>query len=282
MVDSRGEPCGNVVNGELVMGDSGQCQPIVTGPHGSFLLGSYGKFHFKYGYVELKYTVSVDRWPSVYSNYNIVLFTRGKSLPSLRDRYGVTVQDWEDYLKNTETEIDIMEYDANSRVEVAHQYGDWGREVSSLTPTRSNKYISYCRAQAISLIRRTSCEAGETFTVTRGIEWTPRGYRTFVKVDGVHDDLIVVPKDKIEIQTNLPRRTLTGTARDEYFEYLDPEDTDTLLEQVAIAHVPLPIAMSVWGHLGTNHPYIRTRMKIDYIRVWQPDNLYTDMEPAYQ
>ena len=284
VVDSRGEPCGNVVDGALVMGDSGLCTSALIPPSDSFQLGSYGKFHFKYGYVELKYTVNVDRWPNVYSNHNIVLWTRGKRLPFLRDRFGVAVRDWEDYLKNTETEIDILEYDANSRVEVAHQYGgNWGRQVSGLTPTRSNKYIYYCSANAISLISRSSCRGDETFTVTRGIEWTPRGYRTFVKVDGVHDDLIVVPKDKIEVQTNYPyRKTLTGTARDEYFEYLDPEDTDTLLEQVAIAHTPLPIALGVWGYLGTNHPYIRTRMKIDYIRVWQPDNLYTDMEPAYQ
>ena len=31
-----------------------------------------------------------------------------------------------------------------------------------------------------------------------------------------------------------------------------------------------------------SHPYIKTRMKIDYIRIWQPDDHYSTMEPVYQ
>ena len=30
------------------------------------------------------------------------------------------------------------------------------------------------------------------------------------------------------------------------------------------------------------HPYIRRRLTFDYIRLWQPENHYADMEPVYQ
>ena len=29
-------------------------------------------------------------------------------------------------------------------------------------------------------------------------------------------------------------------------------------------------------------PYIRRRLTFDYVRVWQPENHYADMEPVYQ
>ena len=50
-----------------------------------------------------------------------------------------------------------------------------------------------------------------------------------------------------------------------------------------MSHVPLPITIGTWGWLNRgNHPYIRTRMKIDFIRVWQPENHYADMDHVYQ
>ncbi|MCY4663426.1 MAG: hypothetical protein OXC00_02030 [Acidimicrobiaceae bacterium] len=76
---------------------------------------------------------------------------------------------------------------------------------------------------------------------------------------------------------------LTGQQRDRYFEYVDSDDTGTLLEQVAVGHIPLPFFLSAWSFMEPDrHPYIRQRLKFDYIRVWQPENLYTDMEPVYQ
>lgn len=303
IVDSRGEPCGNVYGGALVLGGARPCQGGLTAPFGNFILGTFGKLHLKYGYVELKYTVNAYRWPGQYLNYNIILYPRGDRIRYLRDRYGVEIRDWEDLLTNSETEIDIFEYEASSRGTVAHQYSNWGLAEArlNLVPTRSTKRTFHCASHPRSIIATTSstCKDSDTFTVTRGIEWTPRGYRTFVKVDGFHNELTLVPKDKIEIETRpltetngvITKRKMTpaelaslntGASKDRYFEYLDPADPDTLLEQVAIAHIPLPIAASVWGYLRPENDYIRTRMKVDYIRVWQPENLYTDMEPVYQ
>ena len=278
-VDSRGDPCLDVVDGAIVIGNAGRCQALAT---------TRGKVQAKYGYWELKYTFNIDHWRGVFTNYNVILLSNSESLRYHLDRYGVEIQDWEDYLMNLDIEIDIVEYVPNGKEDVAHQYGNWNSEYThgGLAPLRTNKRIYYCRQRSNSIIPGLNgCSDSQTFTVTRGIEWTPAGYRTFVKVDGIQDDLTLVPKDKIEVQIvrNGNTRTLTGAAKDRYFDYVDPDDTDTLLEQVAVSHVPHPISVNAWGYSNTSdHPYIRTRMKIDYIRLWQPENLYTDMEPVYQ
>ena len=279
LVDSRGESCGDIADGALIIANAWRCYALVT---------TRGKVQAKYGYWEMKYTFNVDSWTGItnVSNYNIIMSGGGDDYHF--DRYGVEIQGWEDYLTNKAVEIDIFEYIPGNRVDVAHQYGNWTSTYREdiLIPIRSHKLSYYCSQNTISIITNpNACSSSDTFTVTRGIEWTPRGYRTFIKVDGLHDNLTVVPKDKIVVHTKPYRRTvlvLTGAARDRYFEYVDPADINTLLEQVVVSHVPLPIHANAWGNTNSRHPYIRTRMKIDYIRLWQPENHYTDMEPVYQ
>ncbi len=72
-------------------------------------------------------------------------------------------------------------------------------------------------------------------------------YLTYVKVDGLHDDLI----------------------------------PSVILEQVGIGHVPAWLRFSSlgWGSPDTEPA---TRAHVDYVRVFQPENLYADMEPVYQ
>lgn len=280
-LDSRGEPCGNVVDGHLVIANSGNC---------SFGLTSAGKFHVKYGYVEVKFNVNMHKWHA-YSNYYIILFNREMKLRYLLDRYGVEMKDWEDFLTNLDIEIDLVEYDVGSRAFIGHQYGDYHYTLANpgTPPTWSSKWYTLCGGSSILRNPNLPCRSNDTFTVTLGTEWTPRGYRTFVKVDEFQD-MIVVPKDRIDVNVKPIvgntvgwQRTLRGAEKDRYFEYVDPTDTDTLLEQVAVSHVPLPIDIGTWGWMNPRwHPYIKTRMKIDYIRVWQPDNDYSDMEPVYQ
>ena len=284
-LDSRGEPCGNVKDGHLVVGDSGNCP--------GFGIATGGKLHAKYGYFEVKFSFNVGGWPR-YSNYSVGLFTREEKLRYLLDLYGVETQDYEDYLTNLDIEIELFEYNTIQHSDVVQKFANPGFRIvdSDIAPTWGSKWVYYCRSNEVSLIDNPNrpCKNRDTFTVTRGLEWTPRGYRTFTKVDGILDDLTVVPKDKIAITTrpvvgNSPQdgRTLTGDAKDAYFEYLDPDDTNTLLEQVAVSHVPLPINVGVWGWLNSqDHPYVRTWMKIDYIRLWKPSNDYSDMEPVYQ
>ena len=337
-VDSKGEPCNTVADGAMVIALSGSCGVFVS---------TFGLLAFKYGYVEIKYTVDAYRWPGVYANYNLLLWGQNKRA-NLRDQYGIVIEDWEDYLKRTEVEIDILEWEVNSRRSEAHQYANWHFSVArrDLAPVATNKMYWFCRSHRRSIgpppfaeqggtgkaaaggagdageVDRSSdlpvdmadllrvlqeligqlpgttgtdpeCPDDATFTVTWGLEWTPRGYRNFVKVDDVHSELTLVPKDKITLRsrpvTESKGRLKAGPQvygalpEDEYFEYLVPGDTGSLLEKVGVSHIPLPVVVNTWGHYNPDdHPYIRTRMHIDYIRVWQPENLYTDMEPVYQ
>ena len=253
-VDSLGEPCGNVVDGHLVIADTGTCR-------GGFGTDTGGKLHVKYGYVELKFTINMDMW-GAYSNYNIILFARDMKLRYLLDRYGVEMNDWEDFLTNLDTELDLIEWDMGSRAFIGHQYADWHYKLANpnTPPTWSSKWYSFCgRGQWWSIINNPNrpCQSYQTFTVTLGTEWTPRGYRTFITVDEFQDR-IVVPKDKIDVNVKPVsgnragnQRTLRGSEKDAYFEYLDPNDTDTLLEQVAVSHVPLPVNVR---HLGIYGP----------------------------
>ncbi len=286
-LDSRGEPCGNVVDGELVVAISGNC---------GFGLATYGKFHAKYGYFEVKFTVNMERWHD-YHNYNVILFARNEKLRFLLDRYGVDINDWEDYLTNVDVEIDLFEYNVANQYFITNQWANafFNLKDRDIPPTWSSRYNSLCgRDRHRSIISNPDlpCSNSDVFTVTLGFEWTPSGYRTFRKVDEFSDDVIANPKDKVEIRQRRIAGDLrltggwdmkTGAAKDAHFEYLDPDDPDSLLEKVAVSHVPLPLSVGAWGFLdGNRHPHIRTRMKIDYIRVWQPDNHYSNMEPVYQ
>ena len=300
-VDSRGEPCGNVGDGGFTMGIASSCgfDSIV-----GYLLDTRGHMHTKYGYIETQYTFNIDQWRDVYYNYNMILNLASGGLHYLRDQYGVEVESWEDYLKSSHVEIDIFESPSTPwvsvQLEVAHQYANWSGagNPNNLKPTRAVKFTQFCSRPSFprerGIVRNpNSCTNSDTFTVTRGLEWTPRGYRTYIWVHGIQDGLTLLPKDQINVQQRdiLHNVTLSvkNRHRDRFFENLVPGDASTLLEQVAVSHVPMPIFLNVWGWLvrpqegrEDKHPYIRKRTTFDYIRVWQPENHYADMEPVYQ
>ena len=289
-IDSRGEPCGNVANGGYAMAAAGTCKPGVTGPFVSAHIDTAGLLHMKYGYLEAKYTFNIDQWPNVYHNYTMLLNLRSHRLRDLRDRYGVEIEDWEDHLKHSGVEIDIFELPGN--FDVAHQYANWSvrDKPDILNPTRSVKWTDYCRRDGGSGIvrnyfRRYHCYSTDTFTVTRGIEWTPRGYRTYILVHGLMNGLTLVPEKKMLIQRirNGETRGVGGAAKDQFFEYLVPGDAGSMLEQVGVAHVPLPLHLNTWSFMvKERQPYIRRHLTFDYVRIWQPENHYADMEPVYQ
>ena len=284
-VDSRGEPCGNVANGGFTMGVAGTC------PSAGFIIHTGGRLHMKYGYIEFKYTVNLDHWQTVYDNFNLILHAGGSRLPYQRERYGIEAKDWEGHLKTTEVEIDTFEH--TNGVESTGVYANIQRFDSELTPVSTSQRVWFCRRIEEKLSHfavaegHRFCHGGDSFTVTRGFEWTPRGYRTFVKIDGAHNDFVLAPQDR----TYIGRHYTNGTVRfrgddagaDQYFEYIVPGANDSLLVQAGVGHVPLPLNVNTWSFLEADkHPYIRRRMTFDYIRVWQPENHYADMEPVYQ
>ena len=281
-VDSRGETCGNVANGGFTMGVAGTCP--------GFLIHTGGLLHMKYGYVEFRYTFNLDHWQAVYDNFNLILHAGGSRLGGQRERYGIEVNDWEDHLKTTEVEIDIFEH--TNGIGSTGQYANIFKLDPELTPVSTSAQVHFCRRiSAVSPFAVAEghrfCKDADSFTVTRGFEWTPRGYRTFVKIDGTHNDFVLAPQNKIYVTRHYADGTIRVRgdfrAADQYFEYLVPGDNGSLLQMAGVGHVPLPLNVNVWSFLEADkHPYIRRRMTFDYVRVWQPENHYADMEPVYQ
>ncbi len=296
-VDIHGVPCGNVENGYFYFARSHTCTASMN---------SIGKFSYKYGYLEIKYTFDL----SGYFQYINLPFTiwGGYFLNALLNKYGVELDSYEAVSRYNESEIDLFEYSQASRHEVAHDIINWlaSSTTPGVYPRASTKDILFCGVlitdemkRALRLTPDTGCNTGNVMpdkvTITKGLEWTPRGYRTFLKVDGVHDEMTLLPKENIDIIYMLPidpsaetweyayREVLTyeGEDRDQFFELLDPNDPGSLLQQVGIAHTPLPLGMAAWGGQDSGLKEIRTKMRIDYIRIFQPQNHYSDMEPVF-
>ena len=72
---------------------------------------------------------------------------------------------------------------------------------------------------------------------------------------------------------------LSGTDRDQYFEQLVSGSTNSALVNYAVGHAPLYLNTGAWGN--AHHRVIGSSFKTDYIRVFQPNDLYRDMEPVY-
>ena len=306
-VDAKGEPCANVADGGFTMGINSLCG--FEGIPG-FLLATRGHLHMKYGYIEAQYTFNIDQWRDVYHNYNMILNLASGGLHYLRDQHDVEVANWEDYLKSSQVEIDIFELprsgNVNIQYDVSHQYANWNRGdiPSILWPISSGKYTQYCEKpgrylswQQGIVSNQKTCRNSDTITVTKGLEWTPRGYRTYIRVHNKRygmDELTILPKDQISVRQKVngnPRHTHQWHPmhKDPYFEYLVPGDPSTLLEQIAVSHIPMPLNLNVWSYMVRvedgeqgKHTHIRRRMTFDYVRIWQPENHYADMEPVYQ
>ena len=251
-------PCHHIVDGHLFMTHDGSCH---------VLLDTFGKFRFKYGYAEAKFTLPNLLSESYYSNCNMYFGNTVRERIFHHDRYGIVVDSYEALLTTQGLEVDLFEYIPNKRKTVAHQYLNYHPRyyIPSLTPKRSNRVFSLCSSrtepygQNFNLEQGTSspgsCSANfrrdTAVTIIMGIEWTPRGYRSFLKIEGFHDNLEVIRKANIDIRyfpvksTNSDgtvtwnsHRSYSGTDRDSYFEFLNADDPDSVLEQVGISHIP--------------------------------------------
>ena len=287
--DSLGEPCQNIRDGRYYMTRVHSCR-------GS--LSTYGKFSFKYGYLEVQFTVNTGSY-SFYQNYGFSAGNPVVGLESLHDEYDVVVDSYEDIARVASMEINFFEHVPSYRKTVSHSYINGPRQPydAPLVPTSSAKWNVYCgagKSYEIALVH-AGCSNNGSITVTLGLEWTPGGYRSFQKIDGHDDSLAVRPKDKIEVNykpisisttgevtISRQKQTYSGSDRDKYFTYLDPDDTDSLLELVAIAHRPMELIARASGFASSGYDIIRTRLEVDYIRIFQPADLYTSMEPVYQ
>ena len=288
-VDSLGVPCNDIEDGHYYMALSWTC---LTN------LGTEGNFNYKYGYIEIKYTILYDAW----SDYmNLALSVGNPTLP-LRDqyrRYGIEQDNYESILKTLGGVVNFFEYLPGSRIEVMHSWvNPYGTiRLRNTPPVRTNTFVEYCSAYHNPALRpRPSgfCRTGGSVTVTKGMEWTPSGYRFLIKVHGVHDDFVVFADSDLEVQRKPPSeepggritfgtwRTLAGEEHSSFFEHLQEGDADDVLVQVGVSHIPMDITLASWGNPTPVNSRIKTKLATDYIRVYQPTNGYRDMEPTFQ
>ena len=299
------DPCTNVDASAVPV----PCEEIENGYYYSAItsvcgsgFGTQGKFSFKYGYIEIKYEVPAYNALGFYANSAVV----GNRLPDLAHnhrRYGITIDSIEDYLNYEESEIDLIEYLPSSYQDISHQYYNILLSFDGHDSVRTNKDLYYCNprstdAHAIVLRLRVCGQRNQTIVVTKGLEWTPQGYITYYKADGDYynvdgdsntgDRPVALRRSQIGISTGKTRGWEHGNVcRDDVGQWLVPVDPDTtdndpvVFEQVAVSHLPVFLGHSSWGFPKSYHNKVRSKFKIHYIRVFQPDNRYTDMEPVY-
>ena len=251
-------------------------------------LSTHYDIAYRYGYMEVKYTVNLHK-VSRLAVLPLVIGSWFRESRFAHNRYGITIDDYENLLKYQEIEIDFFEFSAQYRSISMHQYVNYNPFVdpARLRPRASNKHIRLCpqsTSAGIVSISGLGCQSDDEVTMVMGLEWTPSGYRTFYRVEGVHDDLTLLPKDKIKVQWFSPsntRNTYTGAERDRFFEFLDEDDPGSVLEQVGISHFPLAFYMNSWGYMDSSNR-IHVKLKVDYIRVFQPRDHYAQMDPVYQ
>ena len=251
-------------------------------------LSTHYDIAYRYGYMEVKYTVNLHK-VSQLAVLPLVIGSWFRESRFAHNRYGITIDDYENLLKYQEIEIDFFEFSARYRSISMHQYVNYNPFVdpARLRPRASDKHIRLCPQSTpatVVSITGLGCQSDDEVTMVMGLEWTPSGYRTFYRVEGVHDDLTLLPKDKITVQWFSPsntRNTYTGAERDRFFEFLDEDDPGSVLEQVGVSHFPLAFYMNSWGYMDSSTS-IHVKLKVDYIRVFQPRDHYAQMDPVYQ
>ena len=283
-VDEDGVPCLGAEDGYLYQSRTSRC---------SASLGTIGKASFKYGYLEYKYEVDAVTIDAHSMNSSVVMGIR-RNMAAYHDRYGINVTSWEDLLKYEEPELDFTEYVYNGSNwnEVSHQYVNRQLTLSDQPQYSSTtKVLDLCDRNYIPksywepvLLKPPGCEdRTKTIEITKGIEWTPKGFRSFYSVkDATSDVLIDFKKSQIEIFGK--QGAVLGSARDAYFELVNSDDPESVYEKFGVAHMPLPLTLSTWAQeiRGADRNRVQAKFRIHYIRLFQPTDHYADVEPTYR
>ena len=271
-----GESCADMSDGYVTIGQYSGCGVELRTDSG---------FAYKYGYFEVKYTVNT-RSIAAWNNYNLLIGHAGLPRRDVYPQYDVEIDSYEDVGKYLGAIIGALEYTPNSGYQIMQTHINHGSvssnpDVGYRRGLREGRVCNVIWRLELKL-RPRGCGAGDEVTITLGIEWTPRGYRHFIQVDGQHDDLETVPSRYEQLMERKPGadwRTYKDAPRGAFLEYLVPGDDESYLWNYAVSHTPMPVHIGAWGWNRGNE--FKAWMKIDYMRVFQPDNLYRDMEPVY-
>ena len=312
-------PCQHFTDGYFYMTAWSECASVFTDFGKTSIrktakLETQGNVRFKYGYVEVKITIPKLAAHGYIANQSVVLGNGSRQRLHHHERYGIVVDDLEKLTTTQSMEIDLFEFLPGSRQFHAHQYRNWFARyfVPELQPivTHRNIILCYSRDKVLTLPRIYQLDTGRAVagacdseflentpvTITIGLEWTPRGYRSFLKIEDFHDGWEITRKENIgigyyPIQSRLSDGTVrwngrglayAGSERDKFFEFLIPGDPDSILEQAGISHVPASIDITTIHATSTGGRGAQPGLLIDYVRVFQPQNNYGDMEPVFQ
>ena len=264
-------------------------------------INTAGKFTYKYGYVETRYTVNLAH--SRPQNMNLVIGDPSRSQRYAAARYGVPLGNYEEMSKALPIEINVFEYFPERKRELTNYFYNYNPYVfhPHTEPRYASNWTRFCYTgtlTGLNYFTAEQCARRESLTVTKGLEWTPRGYRMLVKVQDLHDDFIVVSKrdtrtSRVRAQSSsIPTdyggglASFTGAERDAFFEFLQPGNADSVLMNFAVGHAPMQLDFGTWrgfgNEQGPEQNRVTVRMRIEYVRVFQPRDRYVDMEPVYE
>ncbi len=293
-VDAAQVPCQNMKHGHYEMSYTVHCGSGIS---------TDGKFSYKYGYLETRYTVNLDDSHPQNMAFVIGDHRRGKRFAAAK--YGVPITNYREISTYLPIEINLFEYFPEKKRELANWFYNYHPYVfyRHTVPRYASNWTRFCSweegsTRQLDFLSSGDCREQAELTVTKGLEWTPRGYRLLVKVEGLHDDFVVVRaegtvlrkravangRDPVEYWQGTTK--YTGGGRSRFFDYLEEDDPDSVLMQFAIGHGPLDVSLGAWRGFGNErrpeYDVTTVRMKVDYIRVFQPRDRYSGMEPLYQ
>ena len=293
--DINGVSCQGVTNGYFYSAKAASgCSSAVY---------SEGKVEFKHGYFEIQYEVERIAVGG-YINHAVVVGTHRPDLLHNLRKYGIVIESEEDLLRYVETELDVAEYLPNTTrasevssalYEISHEIYNFARRLADHEMMRTSRFIDFCASSstntypAIPITIPNCRDSSKTFVVTRGMEWTPEGIVHYFKVkdDPVYgSEMLPFRKSHTEVQYGRDyiwdHGLMCGTDRDLFLDPVDPDSTDAdpaIRSTVAVAQVPLPFTIVTHGDSPPRT--VRTKFRVHYVRIFQPENRYSDLEPAY-
>ncbi len=199
--DANGVPCQNVGDGYYYYTKVYKCGSA---------LNTIGKFTFKYGYVEMEYKVNMKRNHS-YINMSSTIGYSGEARSHAIQGYpSIRIDSVTKLLKYIGSEFDFLEYIPNQTGHYQHVYVRRVTGVSSkIKEYSSTTHLQFCQSWNVDNLKiyylpacsgHSYSRADKEFTITRAFEWTPSGYRQYIRVHDVHAKLQLIPHRSIALR----------------------------------------------------------------------------------
>ena len=306
-VSSRGLACHNVTEGHYYFSIVHGCSTSIE---------TYGKFRYKYGYFEMEYKINVRNANLYYSNFAVVVgYQEHQKKRFLWNHYPqIRIDTMEKLARLIGSEFDFIEYVPSRYKQFSHTYTNHNLKQSkhpSIIPYKTNTIFEFCNTTPnkkntfrLPACRRTA-RYNQEVTVTKAFEWTPAGYRQYIKIHGIHSELKLLTGDADFNYTKYYRAKLarvdehgnavyhengrryeilpSNSLHDQYVKNTVTVGEKKLkFQQTGIMHMPADIAVNSWGYPTITDLYIKSKMRVNYIRIYQPENGYAGISPVYK